>query len=395
MIRVAYLFSYSASWNAGLIYLRNLITTIMDLPDRRIEPVLLATPETPESDFADFPGIEVIRTPLVRLNLPAKLLARGTETLIGRNLALELFLRRHRINAVSHSGYLGARSSVPAIAWLPDFQHVRMPEFFTPKEVAMRNRAYARTARAAQTILLSSEDAQRDLARIVPETVGKSRVLRFTAGMVQPHDSRGGDFLRQTYGIDRPFFYLPNQFWRHKNHRLVIDALALLARNGEAPLVVSTGKTEDRRNPDHFTDLMRHAEESGGGPFFKVLGMIPYDQLSVLSRLSVALINPSRFEGWSTTVEEAKSLGKTIILSDIPVHREQAPARGIYVPPDDPEAMATALRTTLAAWSPEEDAAALAEAAASLPARRLDFGERYQRIVVDTVKRTRDGKAAA
>jgi glycosyltransferase involved in cell wall biosynthesis len=41
-------------------------------------------------------------------------------------------------------------------------------------------------------------------------------------------------------------------------------------------------------------------------------------------RASTALINPSLFEGWSTTVEEAKSTGTPMILSDLGVHREQA-----------------------------------------------------------------------
>ena len=38
----------------------------------------------------------------------------------------------------------------------------------------------------------------------------------------------------------------------------------------------------------------------------------------------IALINPSFFEGWSTTVEEAKSLGTKMILSNIKLHLEQA-----------------------------------------------------------------------
>jgi glycosyltransferase involved in cell wall biosynthesis len=45
---------------------------------------------------------------------------------------------------------------------------------------------------------------------------------------------------------------------------------------------------------------------------------------------SFYFINPSLFEGWSTTVEEAKALGKFIILSDIKVHREQNPKDAVY-----------------------------------------------------------------
>jgi glycosyltransferase involved in cell wall biosynthesis len=40
-------------------------------------------------------------------------------------------------------------------------------------------------------------------------------------------------------------------------------------------------------------------------------------------QVSDALINPSLFEGWSTTVEEARALGVPLILSDLAIHREQ------------------------------------------------------------------------
>ena len=40
---------------------------------------------------------------------------------------------------------------------------------------------------------------------------------------------------------------------------------------------------------------------------------------------SIALINPSKFEGRSSTVEQGKSMGEKIILSTIPVHKEQKP----------------------------------------------------------------------
>ncbi|MFM6026689.1 MAG: glycosyltransferase, partial [Dolichospermum sp.] len=34
---------------------------------------------------------------------------------------------------------------------------------------------------------------------------------------------------------------------------------------------------------------------------------------------------PSLFEGWSTVIEDAKSLGKNLIASDLDVHLEQSP----------------------------------------------------------------------
>ena len=52
-----------------------------------------------------------------------------------------------------------------------------------------------------------------------------------------------------------------------------------------------------------------------------------------LMKNSIAVINPSLFEGWSSTIEQAKSYGKKIILSNIKVHKEQNPKGAEYFHP--------------------------------------------------------------
>jgi len=70
------------------------------------------------------------------------------------------------------------------------------------------------------------------------------------------------------------------------------------------------------------------------------VGMIPLPHVYALLRAATALINPSRFEGWSTTVEEAKFFGVPMILSDIDVHREQTGGKARFFGVDDPLALA-------------------------------------------------------
>ena len=57
--------------------------------------------------------------------------------------------------------------------------------------------------------------------------------------------------------------------------------------------------------------------------------------LCLAAGFASALINPSRSEGWSTTVEEAKSFGVPMILSDIDVHREQTGGTARYFGAED------------------------------------------------------------
>jgi glycosyltransferase involved in cell wall biosynthesis len=187
--------------------------------------------------------------------------------------------------------------------------------------------------------------------------------------------------LRRLYSFDGPYFLLPNQFWAHKNHRVVFSALQRLKRQNKSFLVLATGSPKDYRNPSFFSSLMQYAAECGVLSSFRVLGQIPFDHLGGLMRHATAFINPSRFEGWSTSVEEAKSMGKQIVLSDIPVHREQAPERGFFFPPENPDALAEALIAAYNRFDRQQDAAMQDEARARFTERQREFGEAYQAIV--------------
>ena len=61
-----------------------------------------------------------------------------------------------------------------------------------------------------------------------------------------------------------------------------------------------------------------------------ILDIIPKENQFLLLRKCIAIIQPSLFEGWSTIVEESRSIGKNIILSDLEVHKEQNYCNSIF-----------------------------------------------------------------
>ncbi|XIA64113.1 glycosyltransferase [Bradyrhizobium sp. TZ2] len=121
---------------------------------------------------------------------------------------------------------------------------------------------------------------------------------------------------------------------------MVVDALAILAQRGFDVVVCASGSTEDRRERGYFDQVIGQVRSRGLEKHFRHLGMIPLSHVYALLRASSGLINPSRSEGWSTTVEEAKSFGVPMILSDLDVHREQTADAACYFGPDDPETLA-------------------------------------------------------
>jgi len=73
------------------------------------------------------------------------------------------------------------------------------------------------------------------------------------------------------------------------------------------------------------------------------LGLIPRDDQLLLMKYAQAILQPSLFEGWSTVIEDAKSLQVPVIASDLPVNIEQLQDKGTYFKPHDHIALANIL----------------------------------------------------
>ena len=386
MIKVGFVLLFDGNWMGGENYFRSLFSALYVLPERTIEPIVFTGFGTPVKQFDGFPPLEIVRSQLFdRGSLPwllRKVLFRG----LSNDVLLERLLRKHGVAVLSHSGWLGKAAAIPTIGWIPDFQHARRPEYFGAREIASRDNDDRELCRYCTTIIVSSFDAHTDLHRFYPARRAKSEVLQFVVARTQANETiPTREELQQRYGFSGNYFLLPNQLWKHKNHGVVIEALGLLGRECKKVLVVGTGGEKDYRHPEYFNTLMARAKELDVLVNFRHLGLVPASDLAGLMRDTLAIINPSFFEGWSTTVEEAKSLGTRVILSDIPVHREQNPPLGSYFPPDDANTLATIL---WAVWNESAtNSILLAEVARqAADERRLEFAQKYQDIVISTLE---------
>ena len=93
---------------------------------------------------------------------------------------------------------------------------------------------------------------------------------------------------------------------------LVYKALTLLKEKGYDVTIVCTGDLKDYRHKNHYSQILEYINKNKIN--VKLLGLINYIEMILLMKYSIAVINPLYFEGWSSTVEECKSLGKNMIL---------------------------------------------------------------------------------
>lgn len=274
----------------------------------------------------------------------------------------------------------------PRIGWITDFQHIHLPEFSTEKLVRERDEAIRITAENATKIVVSSKDALNDLKQFAPEFLHKAHVLHFVA-QIPPwiYESDPQDICNM-YNLPNKFVYLPNQFWKHKNHKTAFDAIRILKLRGIKLTLVCTGNTRDFRDELYFPKILEYISKLDIHNQVVILGLIPHDYIYMLMRQSICVLNPSFFEGWSTTVEEAKTLGKSVVLSNINVHIEQNPPEGKYFDPNNPKELADILEEVYMSKNagPDKDLETVAKS--TIDRRNQEFAKTFLKIARLAIK---------
>ena len=242
------------------------------------------------------------------------------------------------------------------MGWIPDFQHRIMPEHFGWFHRIARDIRFRRLMRDAPLLLLSSKVAAEHLADFLgTELPSKVRTLPFTVVPVESWYQVDSEHVRELYGLPKRYVLVANQFWAHKNHWDVFKAAKIAWESSREVEIVCTGDTSDPRYPGYFKAITRFIEENRLGSAIRILGLVPRLHQIAIMRGALSVLQPSRFEGWSTVIEEARALGRPIIASDIPVHLEQAHPQASYFTPGDPNRLAELLMSAWEAGSPGLD----------------------------------------
>jgi hypothetical protein len=389
LIRVAFWFDRPIAYTGGLNYVKNLLYAVSQVNNGRVDPYIFFSAAIDDRLAEQFaPLATVVRTPVLERKNPWWYLDRVLFKVFGSQILVKHELRKHGVQVLSHAVQVsGIGAPFRVVYWFADFQFLHLPELFPGLDVDTEIRTIRKSIARSDAIIVSSHAAYDDFCHIAPaDCVARAHVLQFVS---QPDtrlsvvdDVTGKEAIERKYGFAGRYFYLPNQFWVHKNHWLVFKAVAELKVRGIEVLVICTGNLNDYRvkGSDYVDSLRKFIVDNSLERNLLILGLIPYEDVLFLMRNCVAVINPSRFEGWSSTVEEAKSIGKSVLLSDIPVHREQNPVDGRYFDLDNVTDLSAKMRE---AWGEQSgrDAERRKEAATALRERTLAYGEGYVRLV--------------
>lgn len=260
--------------------------------------------------------------------------------------ALTDLASRYKVDLwVGFCGFGGLGPNRTLMVWYPDFQFRQLPELFSDEEVLDRERQWNYVARRANAILVISEAVRTDALATHPEVSRKMYVCPFPPLFEESLLTVVPNEARVQYHLPENFFLVCNQFWSHKNHALILRALNYLQKEGRTPPTIAfTGRTYDYRNPEAFGELLGYINRHNLHPYCRFLGVLPREEQIALIRACTAVIQPSRFEGRGAIVEESHVLGKQVLCSDIPVHKELNAPGTLFFPVDGVSELANLLQ---------------------------------------------------
>jgi len=214
---------------------------------------------------------------------------------------------------------------VGRIVTVHDVQHLDLPQNFTRAERLYRKVTYEAPAKTADMVITDSEFARRSIIEhlgIDPDKV-RSIHLGFDASGFAPSDEPRENFL-----------LYPARPYAHKNHRALIEAVALLRREDSDLRLVLTGEGLER-----LGDVPDWVDRRG---------LITFDELKRLYRTARLLVFPSLYEGFGLPPLEAMALGCPVAASTAASIPEVVGDAAELFDPGTPESIADGIRRALA-----------------------------------------------
>lgn len=233
--------------------------------------------------------------------------------------------------------------TVPTVSTIYDLQYKTFPEFFSPTDVAQRNRTFMDAARRSTMLLAISEYSRQ--AAIQHGNLNPDHV-RTVHLHISQHSLRNA--ARDETALDRlqltrgRYLIYPANFWKHKNHEMLLTALGIARSNGlnDDIRLVCNGSPGARQQW-----LKKAAESLGLGAHVLFPGYLSHAELLALITGSAGVVFPSLYEGFGLPVIEAMAVGVPVACSNVTSLPEVAGDAAILFNPRIPEDIASAIMT--------------------------------------------------
>jgi glycosyltransferase involved in cell wall biosynthesis len=225
---------------------------------------------------------------------------------------------------------------IPSAVMMPDVQHEFFPEFFETPVLQWRRQTYGPSALNSDVLFTLSEHAKSTIVEKFQIDPSKIAVIHLDADSTfkKPLKSTPSDaFL--ALKLPQKYLYFPANFWPHKNHANVIEALRLAAAQGETDLhLVFSG------SPAGSESIQADVNRLGLKDRVHFCGYLAKALIPEVYQNSLALLFATKFEGFGIPLLEAFYAGAPAITANSGSCVEVAGDAAVLVDPLSPESIA-------------------------------------------------------
>ena len=206
--------------------------------------------------------------------------------------------------------------AVPVVSVVADLQYLYYPEFFTPEDRHERERNFRQVCRVSSRLVCISEYTRSTVLAQPDVLPSRTAVIHIAARerLAQPDRTAVERVLASLQLAPGRYLLYPANFWRHKNHELLLTAFGIYrAAHSQTDLkLVLTGSPSPRRD-----ELMEAARRMGLSGAVVFAGYLPEEDFAALLSGSAAMIFPSLFEGFGMPVLEAMAAGVPVLCGNL------------------------------------------------------------------------------
>jgi glycosyltransferase involved in cell wall biosynthesis len=232
--------------------------------------------------------------------------------------------------------------ALPTIFNPHDLQHLHYPQFFSPRELAVRDTAFRAACHFAHTVAVGSEWIKQDVIRQYGASKEKVQVIPWASPTIHYAKIQPAQVEQRSRSLGLPASYAlyPAVTWPHKNHLRLLNALAKLRdERGIVVNLICTGA----RYESHWPKIQQRIKDLNLGSQVRFLGFLSEADLRVVYGRAQFLVLPTLFEADSCPIHEAWSEGLPVASSNHAALPDQISDAGLLFDARDVSAISDAV----------------------------------------------------
>ena len=218
--------------------------------------------------------------------------------------------------------------SIPFAMTIHDLQERNFPHFFSWREKVKRGFVNRVLSKIASVLICESDSIQNDIETYLKVCHEKVLVLpeRLRPAMYKAPLEKHSVQEEPEFELKRDFLLYPAQFWPHKNHLLLLEAMSTIKEPIDLVLV---GHKEDG-----IKKVQSKASELNMLDRTHFLGFVSDSMLIQLYKKATLVVVPSLYESISLPVEEAKTNNTAVCCSNFLGKLHKIPKQMCFDPTD-------------------------------------------------------------